>query len=328
MFLINTMKTRLLTYSTAIAIVIIATITGILYISSRNQMIDDKISVTSLEVERESVFIAREFSKLYENTQTLSLFTYDIIDDPTILNPRELLLTYSESIIENNPNIVGVNLVFEPNIIGNDVEYVGDSRFQYDGQFISYVTKENNQLNITYIENYDEFELYSRAVSQKSDFFTEPYYFNVQGEEKFLSTVVFPIVENGLYLGLVGIDFTSEYIFETMMQLSSSYERRDIIVTKNGLILLNTADSSSFGTHISSIHPLYLDGMLEVDTEGKRVGTMEDGNIEMLYPIPLGSTGENWYIFSDLSANEVLSDVNQASFFTLLIGFSMLIIYI
>jgi len=311
-----------------LAFVMIVALTAILFVTTRNQMFDEKIEIVSLEVERESVYIEREFSKIYEVTESLKLTTENIIDNSDISNPRDYLINLSETIVENNPNIVGVNLIFKPNIIDDDTNFIGDSRYQFDGQFITYVSKQSSEANVVYIDNYDDYEMYERAILLKDDFFTEPYYFDVEGTNMLISTVVFPIVKNGLFLGLVGIDFTAEYVFENMKQFDDTYTRRDIIVSQDGLILLNTADDTTFGDHISEIHPLYFTGIATVDLNGKKIGEMENGNIEVLYKIQLGSTGENWYIFSDVEKSLLMTDVNRASYIMISIGLALLAIYL
>lgn len=328
MFLFKTMKTRLMSFSSIIAFVIIVALTSILYITTRAQMLEETINIVSLEVERESVSIEREFSKIYEVTQSLQLTASNLVDTATISNPRDYLITLSGKIVEENPNIIGINLIFEPDILEDDADNIGDDRYQFDGQFITYVSRQSNDVKAEYIDNYEDYEMYYRAILIKDDFFTEPYYFNVEGQDLLLSTVVFPIVKNGEYIGLVGVDFTADYIFEHMKDFHNTFPRRDIIVSQQGIILLNSDDETTFGDHISTIHPLYFTGIAVVDLEGKKVGTMPNGNIEVLYSIALGSSGEHWYIFSDVPSGLINADINQSTYIMISISLVLLAIYL
>ncbi len=322
------MKSRLLLYNILISFVLTLIITGIFYITTTNRTITEKTNILGLEVERSSVFIGREFSKIYETTQALQLTTLNVIEETTIVDGRDFLINIAEDTIDNNSNIIGVNYIFEPDVIGLDADYVGNSNYQYDGQFITYVSKQSGHLETTYITNYDDYEMYYRAISLQDDFFTEPYYFNVQGEELFISTVVFPILVNGEYLGLVGIDFTAEYILNQLTTLESSYQRRDIIVSQDGVILLNTDDETSFGEHISTIHSDYFVEIPTIESTGSIEGIMPSGNYEAVYRIDLGGTGESWYIFSDVERSEILGDIYQSAYISIGSGIILFALYL
>lgn len=329
MFFGKTMRSRLFILNIIISFLLVGLVVTIFYVTTRNQMIDEKTAIVSLEVEQTTTFIEREFSKLYEVAQALQLTVKDKLEISPNDDYRLYLIAHAETLIENNDNILGVNFVFEPDVVGKDADHVGDDRFQFDGQFITYVSKQNNVASAVYLDQYETYEFYTRAVAEKTDFFTEPYYFNVQGEETFVSTVVFPIVENGEFLGLVGIDFTAEYIFEKLEVLNPDFERRDIIVSHDGVILLDTTNVSNFGKHISTIHPTYYISLSEVDINGERIGSMEGtDNLEIIQGIELGSSGDTWYIFSDVDRALLLAETNQIAMISTLVGISVLIVYL
>lgn len=241
---------------------------------------------------------------------------------------RDFLLSLGEKIIRDNNNIIGINYVFEPDIIEDDALYAGVDGYQNDGQFITYVSNQNGSLVTSYIDNYDTYEMYYRAYQEKDDFFTEPYYFDVEGEDEYITTVVFPLTNNGEFIGLVGIDFTSSYILQEMEKIESTYERRDIIVSKDGVIVTNTADETDFGKHISTIHTEYFIGMAAVDADGYRISNMEGtGNLEVLHNIDLGSSGENWYIFSDVPMNVLMQSMTQDAYTMIILGIVLFIVY-
>lgn len=325
MFKSKSIQSRVLLYSGLLIVGLVVLITTIFYMTERQRLLEERMNVISLEVARESAYIEREFSKIYENTQSLSLTAIDMIEHDYD-EERVNLFSISERLLDGNPNIVGVNLVFEENVIGQDIDFAGDTRFQSDGQFVSYISKIGGQLNIQYIPNYETYEFYTNAVLLKDDFFTEPYYFTIRGEESYVSTVVFPIVLQGEFLGLVGIDFTAEYIFEQMMQLRNEYDRRDIIVSQEGTILLNTKDQTYFGSDIASIHPNYESDLAEVDRVGQIIGRAPNGDFEVVKIISLASTGDNWYIFSDIDSAIVLGDLNSIFLQTSAIGLIALLL--
>jgi len=309
MFKTKSIQSRVLLYSGLLVFGVVFVITSIFYITERQRLLNERISVIQLEVERESAYIEREFSKIYENAQALSFTAGDMIDNDYD-SERQHLFSVAERLLKGNPNIVGINLIFEPDVIGMDEDFVGDPRFQGDGQFVSYVSNLYGDLNIDYINNYASYEMYTKAITLKDDFFTEPYYFMIEDEEIYVSTVVFPIVRQGEFLGLVGIDFTADYIFEQMMLLDNRYDRRDIIVSQSGTILLNSKDESDFGQLISSIHTDYEEGIEEVNEKGIVSGRMPNGHFEVLKTVALASTGDYWYIFSDVEPNIVFGPLN------------------
>lgn len=315
----NTIRTRLMLISTIVMLFIIGALTALNYLQVKEEMLVDKYEIVRLEVQREKVFIEREFSKLYEAAQALYITTTEVALEDHVQDEREFVLHLAENIVEDNENIIGVMIIMEPDVLESDTLFAGDDRFKSDGQFVSYVSKSNNVGEIVYIDNYDMLEAYTSAKILKDNFFTEPHYFTVQNEEHFLSTVVFPIVDNGEYLGLIGVDFTSDYIFERILNFDDTYDRHDIILSDSGLVLLSTDDSSLAGENFHTIHPAFLDDIDEAVLKGYKAGVEHDG-YEVVYSVDLGSSGYHWFINSSVDYDVLISDVNTTAYRVIIIG--------
>jgi len=327
MKLFNTLQSRIMFWISVALFVSLSVLIGVNYIMTYNVELSHNMEIADLEVQREKAVIERQFSKLYELSQAYASSTEDIKDSSDVTNKRELVLTIAESVIENNDNIIGINIIFEPNEFDSDADYLADDRFSSNGQFTTYISKQYDTLDVHNIPNYDEYEMYTRALETKAEFFTEPYEFNIQGQDYIISTVTIPFTDSeGNFIGMIGVDFTAEYLFLNLPHYQNSFERRDIIVSRNGTILINSGDANDFGEHVSKYHPNYAASMLILDIEGEKTSYMPNGNLEILYTLELASTGSNWYIFSDMDSNLLTIASTQHSIQLSIIGFGFLFI--
>lgn len=301
--------------------------TFISYYETRKISLEEKHNIVSLEVVAHSTYLERQFSIVYENAQLFSLTVEQIANTPGLSDNRDFLLAISESILEENQNIIGVNVILEPNVIGNDADYIGDDRFQFDGQFTSYISKQNGVLNVEYLENYDDYEFYYNTERDLKSNFSEPYYFNIEGETEFITTVSFPISLNGNFLGVVGLDISANYILEKLDDLTFTYDTRFIVVSQDGIILLNSLNPETSSNHISTIHPYYFNGIAAVNLNGIKEGIMDTGNYEVIYGIELAGTGDMWYAFCDVDTNLLMQDVYKVAYETFLFGFALLLVF-
>ena len=324
----NTIRSRITLIQALLGVFLVLALSALFYVNTRMHLIDERTKVVTLEVEAEQVFIEREFSKVYENTQALSLVVMELVENNIAEDSREYLIDLAKDIVEENPNITAVRYVMEDDFIEHDSKYAGDDRFRYDGRFITYVGETVDGLSVKYIDNYQELEFYTRSIETEVDFFTEPFKSEINVGDAYLSTVVFPVKINGEYKGLVGIDFSSAFINEQMASFQESFERRDLIVSQSGTIIINTQNTADSGKHISQIHDHAEEAIQSMDLYDSYVEHLPNGHLEVLYAIDLGSTGEHWYIFSDIEESNFVSDINRELIFILALGGGALVLSI
>ncbi|MDR2398141.1 MAG: hypothetical protein LBD74_05200 [Spirochaetaceae bacterium] len=114
--------------------------------------------------------------------------------------------------VEANPDILSIWSRWEPNALdGMDAEYANTEGTDETGRFISYFipTPGYNGVSLTALEmSYDGVgdDFYTIPKRTGKETILEPYFFNVNGQQKFITSLIAPIKKHGMVIGVVGID--------------------------------------------------------------------------------------------------------------------------
>jgi len=134
---------------------------------------------------------------------------------------RELSLNFSRKVLEENPEFIGSYFGYEPNADGNDDRNTSDTDTHDDnGRFLPYWYREGNNLSVMPLSDMEDSlyydgarELYKKE-GKPTGLITEPYVY----EGLLLIEQVYPIVIDGRFLGVAGVDrslsFLDDYLVD------------------------------------------------------------------------------------------------------------------
>lgn len=295
--------------------------------SSGNELAIAKSQEIALDVEK---YMNQAIFSVQNLSNTFSMFKNQQID-------RIQISHLVKEILKNNENFLSLWVLYEPN--------------QYDGKDESYRENEfyklaNGGVNFSYYKNegqllvepgeVEDFEedYYTLPKAANKLYILEPYLYSYAGNSAhnfFETSVVMPIMDNGSFIGAVGIDIE-------LKKLESIIENRNIyksgfaaiisselqiaahpdskLITKNMNEIYKT-DLNQVGEAIKTGKPYFWSGISE--TSGKEV-------IRCFSPVQLGNSDSLWSVMVEIPMDEVSSKAQQIVFLTLLIGIIGLIV--
>ena len=265
-------------------------------------------------------------------------------------------LALARNVLDNFPEFTGAYFGYEPNADGHDAEFVGSSRIDAkamgaDGRFIPYWFRDLNDPSVVRLAPLIDMETsyYYRGVKNRFErrpeadgivlsggvstiyrpgsadelfhertMITEPYVY----EGKYMVEQTVPIVVDGRFVGIAGVDRALNDIDSFLKKLRAHETADFILVSRRGRIIDATMDTALNTKPIEStpyaeiLRPLYEHG------HGDTVVATDPGRGGKYYfaggRIPTG----NWTLLMSVSQDEILGPVRRATLESLAVAFA------
>lgn len=96
-------------------------------------------------------------------------------------------------------------MAFEPNKLdGKDAEYAGQyPLYGASGRYAPYWSLQNGEIDVEPLDDFDEDVWYAGARDSGKEYITDPFFYEVQGTPVLMTSLVFPIMIDGEFIGIV-----------------------------------------------------------------------------------------------------------------------------
>ena len=254
---------------------------------------------------------------------------------------REVGIAIMKSILEQNPTILGLWTVWEPNAFdGNDLLYINKQGHDKTGRFVPYCNRFGNSIAIEACTDYDNpgeaGNYYSIPMRTGIEYIGEPYTYKVQGNDINMISIAIPIRVKDKIVGVAGIDISSETLITYQSKIKLYNTGFAKIITNRGTIVADV-DKSEIGKKSGEWQNDKLTDIRQAITEGKAISKTTYSDhfdamaIKCYSPISIGKTNTPWTFVSIVNTEEAQSEGLKALYqtiFTGIIGIVLLIILI
>ncbi len=189
------------------------------------------------------------------NAQTLSAIKNK--ENPLILS-REQISIMMRQILIKNPQFNGVYTVWEPNAFdGQDEKYVNTKGHDQTGRFMAYWNRgSKGEINTEVVIEYDvegNGDYYLCPKKTKQECITSPYVYPVQGKDVLMTSLVVPIIYEGQFYGIAGVDMSLDFMQELADKIDI-YDKSGVLVllSNNGTLAGVTGQSALAGTPMTT----------------------------------------------------------------------------
>lgn len=275
------LKVKLILYIGFSVLIVMAATTAII-ISTTTSQHEDLAYKKSIE---KASNYANQFNSDMQSNMAIAR---TIASTLTVYNSsdREEVNAFLREILIDNPNLIGTYTAFEPNEFdGRDAEFVNVPPDQDStGRFVPYWNKIGGTMFVEPLLEYETLDYYQLPKELEEEVLTEPYLY--QGE--LIASYVVPIMRNGEFVGIGGVDVSLNYIDEIVSNVTA-FETGYAFTTSNTGILLS-----------HPVHKEWIGSKTLDDFDDPEIARMADdilvgkgGHIETIDP----STGEAAIIF-------------------------------
>jgi methyl-accepting chemotaxis protein len=235
--------------------------------------------------------------------------------DKSVLERRDVIVQ-SKRIIEDNPSILGICVIFEPNQFdGKDAKYAGTYGHDSTGRFNCYWARD--EYNKVVLEEHPDTNLndpvggdyYYWAKQTKQSRIVEPSLYPIAGKQVFMSAFSAPIINNNTFYGITGIDFSVAYLQDGIEKLKiEGGAAKMTLVSSGGLIIASQYGSKILGMEYAKVFKN--DKSITNALEKMELYTaIVDDTLVMALPIKIGKTTTPWAV----NIKAPMSHINKAS---------------
>jgi methyl-accepting chemotaxis protein len=234
--------------------------------------------------------------------------------------PRERVDLILRSVLEQNPDFVGVYSAWEPNAFdGLDANFVNSPGSDQTGRYIPYWNRnKEGRIVVEPLVGYED-KTQDESGARKGDYYLmpreakqeciiEPYIYPVQGKEVLMTSLVVPVLYNGVFHGILGVDLALDF-------LQAAVDREDIfsrsgklyVISYNGRIAAAGGNPEFVGQHMKVKFPARWEGYLrQIKATEERVGF--DGEaLTVFSPMVLGKTRTPWSVLVEVPKERVVA---------------------
>jgi methyl-accepting chemotaxis protein len=243
---------------------------------------------------------------------------------------REALNSMLKNVLEENQNFLAVWSVWEPNALdGKDDEFINKAGSNEIGRFLPYWVRDNGNIIVTPLIDVETSIFYKNAKETHKEVITNPYDYEIDEKKVLMTSLVVPIMNDGKFLGVVGIDFSLNTFQELVSEIKPFETGYTSLIANNGTYV-GHKDSDCIGKDIGNTK-----GKMEAKKaikEGKSYENTLTSNAtkEEFYryftPINIGKAKTPWSFAVSIPMNKILEEANEIRNYSLLLGFISIVV--
>jgi methyl-accepting chemotaxis protein len=235
---------------------------------------------------------------------------------------RQVYIDFLAALLSKNPGYLAVWSLWEPDALdGRDASHIGNTQLGSDskGIFTPLLYLENGapvlsdpapDASAAYGEPF-----YTGAKSSLREYVTEPYFFPVDGVDVLMISLVAPIVRDGRFLGVVGVDVLPNQLQEQLGELKLYDTGFGRLISHEGIVVTHP-----FTDRVGKIAPEWRDNAPEI-LEVIETGNVRTFNsvslatgavsVKSFVPVQLGNSANPWYFGTVVPPAEVYAATNR-----------------
>ena len=234
-------RTKITLFTSLPILLIFTIIIGISILFSINQTRTDSEEHIIALSNKYAFQIQSELNEIMIVTRTLAQIFEDY-ESLSIQERRADLSKQLRTILESNPQFIGVATCWEPNALdGIDSFYKNTPGHDATGRFIPYWNRFNGKTELSALVDYDNpgaGDWYLLPIQTGEETLIEPYEYTVGNVTKLITSFVVPIMKNGKAVGVVAIDIILDSLQNKYSDIKLYKTGATRLVSGDGVIIL------------------------------------------------------------------------------------------
>ncbi|MCG7590623.1 MULTISPECIES: methyl-accepting chemotaxis protein [unclassified Halomonas] len=241
---------------------------------------------------------------------------------------RRQLSNLVRQTVADNPALLDAFIGWEPNAFGDDARFAGDERYGHDGsgRFMPWWYRTGDG-SLDVLPLGDTMESDTRLASgvREGEYYLcpretlapcviDPAAYDYDGETQLVSSFNAPILVNGEFRGVAGVDLSLNFIQTLLSDANAAlYDGagRMALVAGRGGLVADTHGEEALGLPASNaLSDTALDGIAEATTQGSLYSSMANGMFQRYQPLTIGDTEQPWVLVLQLPESVVLAELN------------------
>ena len=246
---------------------------------------------------------------------------------------RKTVDSMLRTILERNPDYVGVYTAWEPNAFdGQDSKFVNSPGSDSSGRFIPYWNR--NEAGSITVEPLLDYENTTRdeTGARKGDYYLlprerkreciiEPYIYPIQGKPVLITSLVVPVMVGDAHYGIAGVDLPLDFL-ESLVDKEDVFNKsgKIFIISNKGSVAAASGNSGLIGKPLKTAFPEASDEYLEAVQGAQETVKMADGIVTAFASITLGNTDTPWSVIIQVPAKRVFAVASTMMWRQIILG--------
>ncbi|SCK17066.1 methyl-accepting chemotaxis protein [Vogesella sp. LIG4] len=314
----RSIKAKLLIGAAVLVLAGFAAITGLNSWLALQQAEADVLQQTRTLAEGEANKLRMQLEHSYIAVQSLAT-AMQALPGSGASEPRQVVSDATERLLVHHPNAVGIFVLWEPNALDKrDAEYVGKINSDAAGRAgVYWYRKEGKEGVVWGADGADSSEYYAAPKTRRQPVLTQPYL--DQDVRILMATLSYPIIRDGQFLGVAGIDMALDKLQETAAAVHPYGDGFMTLYANNGMVL-GGPDKQGVGKNDASLPAAARDAI----RNGKRYDYRSGNTLQLIQPVPVGNTAQPWALRLSIPLDSAFADVRAATLKSALLSLATL----
>jgi len=272
---------------------------------------------------------AQQVANLYTNEMNTALITTLAVKDSVSIGldssepdaaklNRAQVSALLKNVLSENPTFLGIYTDWEPNAFDNlDSESIGTDTADQDGRFVPWWARADGELQLQpglYTYQDEAVEDYFRLPKEtKNVALMEPYTDLVNNQSILMTSLISPILVNGRFLGICGVDISLSELQTRVDQSASSLYAGSAeigIISAEGLVVAYNGKPDWAGQALEDVRPANARVVLAALNSQQALSKDDAGNILAFAAIQPGATTTPWMVVLSVPEEKLTEQAN------------------
>lgn len=233
-----------------------------------------------------------------------------------------------QEVLKANPDYFATWSAFEPNAFdGHDEKYKNTQYHETSGRYYPWWIRQGNELTYKTLINEESPDLgdwYFAPQQSKKSMLVEPYSDTVNGKQEVMSSAVHTIVDDGKFLGIVGVDLSLEMIQNIVTSVKPFETSKAYLLTDSKMVV-----SSPNADELMKPYQGYTDILKMIDAQSLQYQELTINKEKALFlviPVDIFNTGQKWTLIIETPMSSILTPAYQA--IAKQAGFSLIALFV
>ncbi|WP_438969943.1 methyl-accepting chemotaxis protein [Methylophaga sp.] len=286
------------------------------------EQVEDYLAVTAHDT---SAQLSIPLERALQTAQATASAMSAVIQMPNDSGKRKLALNILQQTLTDNPDFLGTYVAFEPNAFdGSDYLTMQSRGSDKTGRFLPYVVRTDTGFVVEPLMGLEDStmdengvragEYYLCSKDTLTSCVIDPYLYPIDGDEVLLSSLVSPVIHDGRFAGISGVDITVSFLQSKIKAVAESLyngQGKTLLVSPRGVVAGHSHQADLIGKNLSALDDELQENITKTSVSGERRIIYANDQFIALEPFNLPGSQRHWVTYIEVPEQVVLATVAE-----------------
>ncbi|MFP3156220.1 ATP-binding protein [Lachnospiraceae bacterium ZAX-1] len=241
------------------------------------------------------------------------------------LTDRDMMNDILKNALAKKEYITAFCIAYDPNALdGLDAQYTGNSEaYDKTGRYAPYWNKLGGNIAVEPLYDIDIADWYIVPKEERHEYITDPYPYEVQGHSVMLASLVFPILHNDKFIGIISSDIVLDKLQEMVSKVTPHGQEGYTKIFSNAGVVVAHPDKMKLGLDLEEAYPELSNSADEIKDaikNGKEYISVSDDYYTVYMPIQFSQVTNPWSVAVSIPMTKVLKNADDVRNFSIIVS--------